>query len=591
MTRGMTRAGALLLILLSACGGPPEAETGIVVTLEVDDTIEEQVGSVVFTLGGIDTAETWREDLALADLPLDLGVVPALGDTELRELNVEALPVGAYFGSEEAISAQRVTGAFDEGTVRWVRLRLWKDGCTREAQRACLRAGGRTCCGGLCELPRPFDAFPAWDGAPDPVRADEAHWCAPPQASPEDFEALEAGYTAYCGIQRSGRVRCWGRITWPGDVAGPVGGKARLVPLPSGEKATMVAVGYQFACAVTEERVDGPQHVRCWGDNSAGQLGVLPSVESQGIREVGLPADAGRIEEIDAGFAFVCVRTDAGRVLCWGDDSRGQLGSEPAEGFPAGGIGSRVVPQPVPQELPLPDEVVPRQLALGGWHGCLLGDEGARRGQILCWGSREAGQLGDGPFADGEEVARPAPIRVVAPDRSVVLTPARSLASTLMTSCVLTGNNEVYCWGFWPQSLPGLVNWYPQRLVIRSTATFDATEPADLALGGLILDGGRDLPVTLCMRNARGAVGCLGSGGRGQLGYVGVQSGFVADGWNSVFWGSIDQVALAGLSGCALQGWGRVVCWGDEQLGQLARGRASGDPRPLPAPIVLDDGS
>ncbi len=588
MTRWTTRPWAALWLVLAACGGPPEAETGVVVTIDVDDRIEEQVGSVVFTVGGVDTAETWREDLTLTDLPLNLGVVPG-GTTDLQELSVEALPVGAYFGSEQALSSQRVTGAFDEGRVRWVRVRLWADGCTREAQRTCLRAGGRICCGGICEVPRSFDAFPEWPGKMPDTLPEEAHWCAPPQASAEDFVALDAGYGAYCGVQVSGRVRCWGNITWPGDTAGIVSGKARPVPLPGGEKATMVAVGYQFACAVTEE-ADGPQHVRCWGSNSAGQLGQSPDALEMGFAEVALPTDVGRIEEIDAGFSFVCVRTDDGRVSCWGDNSRGQLGTEPTGGFPPGDVGSEVVPQPVPLSLPLPDGVVTRQLALGGWHGCLLADEGTRRGQILCWGSREAGQLGDGPFADGEVVARPTPVRPVAPDRSVVVTPARSLASTFMTSCALTADNMVYCWGLWPQSVAAAVNWYPQQVVIRSSGTFDATEPEDLALGGLILARGRDLPVTLCLRTARGAVGCLGSGGRGQLGYVGVQSGFVADGWNSVFWGAVDRVALGGASGCALQSWGRVVCWGDEQVGQLARGGVSGDPRPLPAPIVLDDG-
>jgi alpha-tubulin suppressor-like RCC1 family protein len=64
--------------------------------------------------------------------------------------------------------------------------------------------------------------------------------------------------------------------------------------------------------------------VRCWGDNQYGQLGYGDFAERRtpnGDVDLGGPAIG-----IAAGHSFTCALMADGRVRCWGDDSVGQLG-------------------------------------------------------------------------------------------------------------------------------------------------------------------------------------------------------------------------------------------------------------------------
>ena len=83
---------------------------------------------------------------------------------------------------------------------------------------------------------------------------------------------------------------------------------------------TQVAAGYSFACALTT--VGG---VACWGANASGQLGdesttpVLFPVAVSGL-------SAG-VVAITTGQAHAGALTTAGGVKCWGENSSGQLGN------------------------------------------------------------------------------------------------------------------------------------------------------------------------------------------------------------------------------------------------------------------------
>jgi alpha-tubulin suppressor-like RCC1 family protein len=73
--------------------------------------------------------------------------------------------------------------------------------------------------------------------------------------------------------------------------------------------------------------------VKCWGDNSSGQLGLGDTLQRGG--NTGLPIGslpevdlgAGRtVVELRCGGEHSCARLDNGDIKCWGRNGSGQLG-------------------------------------------------------------------------------------------------------------------------------------------------------------------------------------------------------------------------------------------------------------------------
>ena len=124
-----------------------------------------------------------------------------------------------------------------------------------------------------------------------------------------------------CALTGSGRAKCWGanfRSSGGRDgrsgstVAAPVD----VVGLTSGVSA--IAAGGDDACAVASGTV------KCWGTNTAGQLGD----GTAGVRAT--PGDVAGLTSgtaaVAAGGTHACALTSGGAVKCWGDNSNGQLG-------------------------------------------------------------------------------------------------------------------------------------------------------------------------------------------------------------------------------------------------------------------------
>jgi alpha-tubulin suppressor-like RCC1 family protein len=86
-----------------------------------------------------------------------------------------------------------------------------------------------------------------------------------------------------------------------------------------------LALGDQHTCAL---RDDG--RVLCWGLNDSGQLGhntnvgtVAPNVTPTLVDST----DLGVVRQLALGVFHTCVLRDDGRVLCWGLNASGQLGT------------------------------------------------------------------------------------------------------------------------------------------------------------------------------------------------------------------------------------------------------------------------
>ena len=158
------------------------------------------------------------------------------------------------------------------------------------------------------------------------------------------------------------------------------GGSDGVCPAPGAQfQILTVAAGQAHTCAAVAQADTGPVSVVCWGDNTYGQLGVPPATLAQGEQVVQLP---GTIRASDgpillaAGDYFTCVSQYqmVGGVVCWGRNESAQTtqdGSYTPTAPPTASPGGSLI-----------DSAEVIGLAAGGRTGCAL----AQDGSVLCWG-------------------------------------------------------------------------------------------------------------------------------------------------------------------------------------------------------------
>jgi alpha-tubulin suppressor-like RCC1 family protein len=197
------------------------------------------------------------------------------------------------------------------------------------------------------------------------------------------------GVRHVCALLEGGRVRCWG-FGYAGalgygnefDIGGE-GPPAAAGDVALGGKAIQIAVGQEHSCALLETGA-----VRCWGSDAAGQLGYA---NTRSIGDDELPESAGdvnvggRVVQIAAGYQQTCAVLDTGMLRCWGNNSVGQLGYAHQDN-----IGDDEAPARAGNiDVGGPVE----QVAVGqGSFVCAL----LRGGKVRCWGAGNVGQLGHG---------------------------------------------------------------------------------------------------------------------------------------------------------------------------------------------------
>jgi len=160
------------------------------------------------------------------------------------------------------------------------------------------------------------------------------------------------------------------------------------------QSATAIGMGNNFSCAVIANG-----RVKCWGDNRKGQLGIgtseeaLIPVETKGITSA---------IKIDAGSLHACALLRQGTVNCWGLNQGGQLG------YATQDDPKRPVHE---QDISIPDEVrglrSVRDVAVGLLHSCSLEEQSA----VKCWG----GNTNGGYFTTrvGASTATPIDVKVI----------------------------------------------------------------------------------------------------------------------------------------------------------------------------------
>lgn len=334
--------------------------------------------------------------------------------------------------------------------------------------------------------------------------------------------AISAAVTHTCVLTTGGGVKCWGENTW-----GELGDGTtvnRLTPvnvssLSSGVAAVTTKGGH--TCARMES-----QTVKCWGLNSHGELGDGTTTNRSTVVDVvGLPID---VSQIVAGESHTCALANGG-LHCWGGNASGQLGD--------GSLVDHVAPAPV---LDLASGVA--LASAGSQHNCVV----LEAGTVKCWGSNGSGQLGDGTAVFQ---ALPANVIGLAGDESVI-------AAGSFSGCALSATVGLACWG------SGLHDGAPAP---------QATSVSGLASGVASFGQGTGHN---CVVTSGGGVKCWGSNSFGELGDgTTVKRSTPAD--VSGLTSGVSMVTVGLNHSCALTTLGGVQCWGDNAFGQLGDGTTS----------------
>jgi alpha-tubulin suppressor-like RCC1 family protein len=145
--------------------------------------------------------------------------------------------------------------------------------------------------------------------------------------TPEDVSGLGGGVTAIatggahtCAVTRAGGVKCWGANDHGQLGDGTTSDRSTPVDVfgLSGGVISIVTRGLR-TCALTSTG-----GVKCWGENHFGQLG--DGTTSDRWKPVDVSGLSGGVTAIAAGDFHSCAVTRAAGVKCWGSNSAGQLG-------------------------------------------------------------------------------------------------------------------------------------------------------------------------------------------------------------------------------------------------------------------------
>lgn len=202
--------------------------------------------------------------------------------------------------------------------------------------------------------------------------------------------------TTMCAIA-DGKAYCWGQNN-VGQVGDNTTSANRNVPtkvydngvlsgktlVDISQDGTNVSPTEVHACALSS---DGK--VFCWGNNARGQLGVNSNTSSaQPVQVTGGGFGAYTVSGIAVGLSHTCAYTTDNNVWCWGDNVYGQLGD--------GTKTRRLIPTRIVKS---PDQIgnkIPTSIGGGSNRGCVV----VNTGQSYCWGRNQEGQLGDGTRVD-----------------------------------------------------------------------------------------------------------------------------------------------------------------------------------------------
>lgn len=313
---------------------------------------------------------------------------------------------------------------------------------------------------------------------------------------------IASGSHHSCMVIAGGYVKCWGD-----NVDGALGtGDETSHTQPIDVKdllgqARVVAVGRSHSCAVMSLGT-----VKCWGDNSSGQLGD-GTVQS---RRTPITASISGVVDVVLGDGFTCALSIDGTVSCWGINSDGQLGR----------VGSSSL---TPTTVEVDSDHSVMTLSASSSRVCAV----LSNATVKCWGEGITGITSPGIFTST----------------------VASVATADRHACATLHNGHIQCWGDDSQGQLGDgISDSSGSLVTATLAVNDRAVAIRVASD------------SSCALLSDGKVKCWGDSAMGVTGF-----GSTSDTHSPTLVPELEtvvQLSLAELHGCALLRNGEVSCWG-----------------------------
>ena len=233
-------------------------------------------------------------------------------------------------------------------------------------------------------------------------------------------------------------------------------------------------IAFGHACAVT-----AAGRLVCWGTNSHGQLGK-PADGRNKADYVSFDGDV-VVAQVTTGFGHTCFRTTTGDVLCFGENDAGQV--DPS-------VASASIELPL--ELTFAKGALDVRASAKNTCAVMPADAATPTQHVLCWGHAGDGKLGlagagEGPRIIEMPVGTSAPRFAEAGERHV---------------CALHVDGEVSCWGLGVRTGLNTEMSVEPHLVDYLTSLGGAT---DMSVGD-----------THTLAIVDGAAHCFGGNGNGQ---------------------------------------------------------------------------
>jgi alpha-tubulin suppressor-like RCC1 family protein len=386
---------------------------------------------------------------------------------------------------------------------------------------------------------------------------------------------LALGFNHACALFATGRVKCWGLNTSGqlglgdrtprGSAPGTMGSTLPFVDFGPNRIPVQLTAGNSHTCARFNTGA-----VACWGNNNLGQLGRGDTQNWGGaanelvsyLKNIDLGLGASALH-IHTGGDFTCAVLRDNTVKCWGDNTDGRLGLGDTKnrGSEPGQMGAA---------LPLLD-LVGEQLTVrvSPSHACVI----EKSGSLRCWGTNTFGQLGlqdtnsrgDKPVQMGAGLP---PVDVNGATNDVMVAAAHT--------CILR-KGDVLCWGRGDQGQLGAGNKDNYGTTPGQMGADLKVVALGTGLSAAQVVGGLNFT---CVRFTNGDVKCWGNNAQGMLGLGaagnrGEEENQMDDQLRAVDLGAGRKatfVAAAAEFACAVLDGTAVKCWGSNQFGQLGIG-------------------
>jgi alpha-tubulin suppressor-like RCC1 family protein len=229
------------------------------------------------------------------------------------------------------------------------------------------------------------------------------------------IQQISVGTYTVCALTISGGAKCWGDNSY-GEIGDGTTIERHIPTTVTGltSSVAQISESHYTACVVM-----AAGSVKCWGDNSYGQIGDGTTTDRHTPTNVdGLTSG---IVQVSAGTNTTCAVNTFGSVKCWGDNSYGQIGD--------GTTTDRHTPTNVDG---LTSDIM--QVSAGTNTTCAVDTVGAAK----CWGRNTYGELGNGSY-----ISSNLPVGVTGLTSGV-----NQISTGQSTTCATTTVMGVKCWGY-----------------------------------------------------------------------------------------------------------------------------------------------